>query len=159
MKLSTSLRSIILKNLKRKHEVVLILEKHIIMAYKEVPCISSIFSTIYTAKGEWLASHLGESFHIHFTVILVAHRAILGLMMINIFVFKFVIWFCFVYLIVAARNEGTATQSWPACPGAAGGNRAATGTGSTPKCCHCLSEEEDSGILLPHVQRSLPLSH
>jgi len=91
VKLSTSLRSIILKNLKRKHEVVLILEKHIIMAYKEVPCISSIFSTIYTAKGEWLASHLGESFHIHFTVILVAHRAILGLMMINIFVFKFVI--------------------------------------------------------------------
>jgi len=47
---------LILKNLKGEHEVVHILEKHIIMAYKEVPCISAIFSTIHDDKGKWLIS-------------------------------------------------------------------------------------------------------
>jgi hypothetical protein len=67
------------------------LEQHIIMAYKEVPCISSIFSTIGTDEGECLASWPGESFHVHCTVILVAYRAIPDLMMINILVLKSVI--------------------------------------------------------------------
>jgi hypothetical protein len=44
------------------------------------------------------------------------------MMGINILVLKFVIRFCFLYHIAAARNEGTATQSRPACPGAAGGD-------------------------------------
>lgn len=56
---------------------------------------------------------------------------------------------CFLYSIAVAGNEGTTTQSRPACPGAAGGDRTAAGAGSTAKCCHSLSQEEDSGILLP----------
>jgi hypothetical protein len=32
------------------------LEQNIIMAFKEIHCISSIFSTIGTDEGEWLAS-------------------------------------------------------------------------------------------------------
>jgi hypothetical protein len=55
---------------------------------------------------------------------------------------------CFLHFIAVAGNEGTTTQSRSACPGAAGGDRTAAGAGSTAKCCHCLSQEEDSGILL-----------
>lgn len=83
---------------------------------------------------------------------LVAHRAIIDIMMrLNVLFLKCLTRFCLLCFPAATRDEGTATQSRAASPGASGGDRTATGAGSTPKCCHCLSKEEDSGILLPHM--------
>lgn len=65
---------------------------------------------------------------------------------------KFVIKFHFMYLIAVTGNEGSAAESRPTCPGAAGGDRTAAGAGSTPECCYCLSQEEDSGTLYISLQ-------
>lgn len=69
----------------------------------------------------------------------------------NILVLRSLLRSCFLYCITATGNEGTAAQPRPAFPGAAGGDGTAAGAGSTAECCHCLSQEENSGMLLLHM--------